>query len=418
MQKLVYPFVFEESNRSRLTFSDNTKVRLNPSTNRIELIAQSRDYVTNELVYPTDVDLWVKTWVATPQAVRGWLNFCADPLIQPDGTSVKFKLNDGTTNKYWNGTVWATAGTSNWNTVSEMNDHIATFPAGSRAIAVVVNLATSDSAYTPYLSNIDLLMDCDIEYLYSLIADSVGTSLKDNLRSQIDFALDAPGGYNVSLSDLETMFRIVSVDGVYNHKIDPLHLNNMLDTVDLTARDLKLKVDVARGTSLWIHFTIEPEIYINWGSQDYIEVERIPSIVIDTISVRSVQNVAYQEIKNITDNTATVRKLPFRLTLQFNVVLLAGNNRTLLSMMDKALHYIANTPMLLWRDLCQYISMRLVSPMAFSPRPNMNDRHESSLNIRLDNVYFWLLPEDHYHLIERINLAIGQSNRGGPLWAE
>lgn len=415
-QKLVYPFVFEEESRSRLTFS-SSKIRLNPATNRIELAAQSRDPVTDALRYPTDADLWVKTWTATPQAVRTWLSFFADPYPIPAGTTVGFKLNDGTSDYYWGGAAWVLAGASTWSTLAEVNAHIQTFPTTSRALAVVVNLKTTDPAVTPAVAAIDILMECELDYLYSLIAGSVGQTLKEELRVTVDYALTATGGNRVSLLDLETMFNIISVGAAYNHQTDPRHLTNLLSTYDPVAKDLLLTAPVVRGAPIWIKFIAEPEVYINWGSQDYVEVERIPAIVIDGIDIKYVQNVASQEATNIASRTVVVRRLPLRLGVRFAVVLLAEKNRTLLAMMEKALQYTASNPVLRWRDIGQDVSVRAQSPLAFSPRPNLSDKHESSFALQLDNVYLWLRPEEHLHLVEQLNLVISRSNPGGPLWA-
>ncbi len=418
MEKLIYAFTFEEENRSRLTFSDATKVRLNPATHLLELAPQRRDPVTKALIYPTDENLWIQTWVANPRAVRQWLNFYCEPSTQPTGAAVKFKLTDGLHNYYWNGTTWAVASTANWNTLQEVNANIDHFPVTNCLLGVVINLRTTDTKVTPTVEYLDLLMSCDVEYLYSLIADSMGQSLKDEVRAPIDFAVDAPGGKHVSLSALETSYDIVGIEGVYDHRTDPKHLVNLLHAFDSSARDIELTVEVTRGYPLWIKMLVAPEVYINWGSQDYVAVEKIPALVIDSITTRFIQNVATQEVKDVALNRATVRRMPLRLTLSFTVLLLAEKNRTLLAMMSRALKYAATHPTLTWRDLDQAVALRAPSPLSFSPRPNLSDKHQTTFNLSLENVYLWLRPEEYTPLVERLNLQLSGTHQDGPLWAD
>ncbi len=117
MQKLLKCFRFERKNHSRVTISDTTKIRLNTKTHRLELKVIGYNRVTGAAKYSLDTDLTVTTWLTTPVSVKQWLTFAVDPLerLQPDGTSVRFKLNDGTDNYWWSGAAWVVAGATDWN---------------------------------------------------------------------------------------------------------------------------------------------------------------------------------------------------------------------------------------------------------------------------------------------------------------
>jgi hypothetical protein len=173
---------------------------------------------------------------------------------------------------------------------------------------------------------------------------------------------------------------------------------------------------VARGADLWIVFIAEPEVTINWGSQDYVEVEKIPALVLDGIETTIYQNVAEQGTKNIHTKTALVRRRPLRLAVRFEVVLLAEKTRTLLAMMGKALKFLAGHPVIRWRDLDQEVSLRGSGPST-SLRPNLSDKHEAVVNFALENLYLWVAPEETPHLVERLNLSLSSRHQSGPLWA-
>lgn len=414
LEKLTIPLVFEEGNRSRLTFSDPTKVRLNPDTNRLELRSQGQSLVTGSPTYPVlPARPWVKTWLVTPAAMRQWLSFWCESQL-PTGTSVMFKVNDGTADRYWSGAAWAVAGADNWNTHEEVAEHMVTFPVTSGRVAVVIGLGTTDSVVTPQVEYVDLLMAAELEWFYSVLAGSMVPELREQLRVPVDFAIDAPGGLRVSLLDVETPFNILSVDAVYNHQADPSHRTNLLQTYDAPTRSILLTTAVTRGTNLWIVFIAEPEVVINWSNQDYVEVEKIPAIVLDAIDPVVYQNTAEQSTKNVHSMTASVRRRPLRLNLRFEVVLLAEKTRTLLAMMGKALTFVSGHPTIRWRDLDQEVSLRGSGP-SFSQRPNLSDKHEAVAHFALENLYLWVAPEETMPLVERLNLSLS-SRRSGPLW--
>jgi len=420
-EKLTIPFVFEEANRSRLTFSDTTKVRLNPITNRIELRSQGYDLVTGLPTYPVlPARPWVRTWAVTPEAMRQWLSFWCEAQL-PTGTSVMFRLNNGTADYFWNTTpptpAWTVVVTeaTDWSTHDAVAEHIATFPVTSGKIAVVVGLGTTNASVTPQVQYVDVLMDCELEWFYSILAATVLPELREHLQVPVDFSLNAPGGLRVSLLDVETPFNILSVGAVYDHQADPHHRTSLLSTYDATSRSILLTVSVARGVPLWIVFIAEPEVVVNWASQDYVEVEKIPAVVIDGIEPTIYQNFAEQHTKNIHTKTAVVRRRPLRLTVRFEVVLLAEKTRTLLAMMGQALKFISSHPVLRWRDLDQDVSLHGFGP-ALSGRPNLSDKHEAVAKFALENLYLWVAPEETPHLVERLNLSLSHTAQSGPLW--
>lgn len=418
-QKLCKQFVFEESKRSLLTFSDSTKIRLNPTTNRLELSIQSYNPVTGAPVYPTDTDLTVTTWLTNPLALTQWLGFMMEPLTPnlPANTDVRFKLNDGTDDRYWDGGDWVVAGATDWNTENEVSANISNFPVTSKQLGFVINLLTTDGVSTPSIEDFEILMEVEIDYLKSIIVDSLLADLKENIRPQVEFAMRAPGGDKLNLRDLETPFNLVSVEAVYDHENDPNHLTNLLSAYSSTTKTITLTGTVARGLRMWIVFLAEPEGYLEWGSQDYTEVEKLPAVVIDGVDLTGNTVVARFEVKDLNTNTATIRRVPFRLTAEFDIVLLAEKNRTLLSMMDQALVYMATTTALHWRALDEYVSMYPLEQGLFRQRPTLKDEHANRITLRLENIYLWLRQEEVVPLVQRFNISITDpSLQGGARW--
>jgi len=126
----------------------------------------------------------------------------------------------------------------------------------SKQFGVVVNLATTDQYSTPAIRRLDFLMECDISYLRSIVAESLIASMREAIRPVINVAMPSPGGAIHSLKDLETPYNITQIVGVYNHTDDPNHQTNLFDTYDAASRNIRTTVDIERGKAIWVDFEI------------------------------------------------------------------------------------------------------------------------------------------------------------------
>lgn len=398
-------FRFKEQNRSKLTFSDADKIRLNPDTNRIELKVQADGR------YPLDADLYVATWVTNPEALKGLTGFHADPASgQPAGASARFRLTDGATEQYHDGGAWVAAGASDWNTEAEIAANISTFETPTQEFGVLVNLATTDKTVTPAVEGVCLMMDVDLDYLPSIVGDSLVPSLRETVRPVIDHAMvvDA-GGAVVALLDLETAYNIVTVEHAFNYSQDPDLLNDILASYDASQKVVNLNTALGKGEKLWLKIRVEPEVIVNWSNQDFFEVEKIPAVAIDRIDAAGAIVAGTAVVRNVADGTAKVLKRPYRMSIDLDVALMAENNRPLFQMMDQALEHGHENPVLRWRAVDEEITMRVDSEVEFRPRPDLRDEHSSSYSLRLDEVNLWLGPEETIPLTQRVVLTLATS---------
>jgi hypothetical protein len=419
-QKLCKRFLFDKAKVGQLTFSDDSKLWLDQTANALTLRPQSYNRVTGDPVYPTDTDLIVTTWITNPEALTQWLGFSVEPLTpnQPADTQVRFKLNDGTDDRYWSGASWDVAGAADWNTEDEVAANISSFPVTSKQLAVVINLVSDDGVSTPTVNDLDLLMEVDIDYVRSLIADSFMADLKENVRPVLEHAMGALGGDKLDLRDLETAYNVLDVTAVYNVSDDPNRLTDLLSSYDVTTKTIQLTGSVVRGKAMVILFQIEPEVYLEWGSQDYTEVSKIPAIVIESVDLTGNQVQARFEVRELTTYTAVIRRSPFKLMVEFAIVLIAGKNRNLLPMVDQMLAYLATTHQLRWRAIDENVSMRSLDQGTFRQRPSLSDEHATRFTVVLDDVYLWLSPEETVFLVQQLNLNFSDSSlQGGPRWS-
>jgi hypothetical protein len=114
---------------------------------------------------------------------------------------------------------------------------------------------------------------------------------------------------------------------------------------------------------------------------------------------------------------ANVRRWPFRLAIEFGVLLLAEKNRTLFAMQERALAHALGNQLLHWPELDEYVQLLSIGEGGVRPRPNLSDKHEARYTLRIEDLYLWLLPDEDLPLVQEVNITISSPGlRGGPKW--
>lgn len=295
INRLIKTFVFDEKIRSGLTFSDDTKIRLNTEDKvfpRIELKKQSTE------LYSLDADLYVETPFMTPNAVKQWLMF--EGLLpddtQPIGTTIKYRLKTAAGEFYWNG-AWVVAGASDWSTEDEINTNINTLAVdatNTRSLAVLVNLQTTDQNVTPQVKEVKILGQMDIDFLDDIVYNCVVRKLNTSFRSSSQIELEASGASNFDLSTVleNTGYNITGIRSVYDLTDDPGRYTNLFnsyvpgaaksDGFTNKAGTVNFTSSPTSGNFLEVTFEFVPEIIIK-TDQDFNEVSVFPSLVFENI---------------------------------------------------------------------------------------------------------------------------------------
>lgn len=421
MIQSVKAFKFDREHYSRVTISDTDKIRLNTRENRIQLKAQSVHRPTGRNVYPLDTDLTVSTWVTNPARLAGWFGFYADPCYvnQPAGTSVRYKLNDGTDDRYWGGSSWDVAGAADWNTEAEVAANIDTFPvAPDRKLQVIVNLVTTDPYVTPTVSAMYTGMELDMDGIGDVLLDSLVPSLRSGMEftARVAVVVDR-GGTQISLRDIKTPYDIQSVSAIYNDDQDPDHLTDIFDTYDAANKIATVTSGFAAGEAAFIHMTVRPRVYVNWSSQDYYQVEKIPAVVIDSMRITGNQVWGQAVVKDIANLTAKVQRKPYRLHLELDILLMAEGNRSLMAMITQSLKHSTNTPLLAWRGPDEELTLTMLRESDFRPRPDLRDAHASTYSLRIDDLYLWLDEAQEVPLTNQVVVSLATPElEGGARW--
>ena len=404
MSHFVKVFGYEESKRPQLTFSDATKIRLNPSNHRLELKSQGFHRTKGGFKYPVDTDLTVTTWVSNPSDARQILGFESEPLAsiqRPSGTSVFYRISDGTQEYYWDGAQWAVAGATDWNTEAELATNLSAFAFAARKIGFVINLRTTDNTVTPSVASNSILLDVEGDPIFDLLGKSLTQGLQNSFRVVKELAFNDVGGLRISLLDLETPFDIDEILAVYNHTTDPGHATDLYSSYDTEGDSILCTAAFSPGDIAWVRMKTSPKVYLNWGSQDYTEVEKIPAVVIDSIGMRSLLQEATAEVRNFGASTAKIQRRPFRATFTIGIVLLAESSATLLRMLTSGQKFIADNPLLTTVGLDEQYTL-MGNPLTdYRPRPSLSDKRNAEFSMTIKDFYMWLTDAEEKTLVQR-----------------
>lgn len=410
LRTFIKQFTWEEGDRERVVLGPGT--RLNPETHRAQLGSWDSEQ------YPTDPNLYVKSWLTNPRAVRRWIGFEAYVVHKRvDGeqvTSEGFRLSDGTDEYWWDGVGWVVSG-SGWNTQAQVAANISEFPAATRKLQVVVNLATSNAAYTPELIEVrvayEALLDSEIE---DMVMRSFVPALREAVRAVTRFPIPkAESSNKIRLSDyqLDGDMRIVGVDAAYNHVDDPDHNEDLFESfttrstpddpwTDGTVDVITLNKLVPDGVSVWLRLLYEPVVAIE-TSRDWYELAHVPALVIESVSFTGRKLWGEDHVGNRGDYTAKVLPAPRQGRLDIGLAGIADKLPDHDRLSAAVTRFFGERPSLASTGLDESYRLWLVGDYERRGGPNAEDLHTWRKTIRIEDFRVWDQDARDGHLVQR-----------------
>ena len=414
LKKYVKVFSWTEQDRPRVTLGPNT--RIDPETHRAQLGTYGTDG------FSTAADLYVKSWVANPIRMKQWLGFDATVIHKwVEGTKVtdaKFRLSDGTNQYWWNGSAWAVS-VADWNTEDEIAAHIATFSTASLKLQVVVNLSTTDSAETPELVEVKVLFSAQID---SEIEDLIERSLLPLLRSEVRPVTRLT--FQKSTSDnfiplqeyqVDSDYRIVGIDAVFNHTADPDHLVDIYESHtlrttpsdpwhDQTVDVITLSAMVTSGQTVWVRAIYEAVLMIE-TSRDWYQLAHIPAVVIESAVYEGLQLAGEDWVGNKENGTAVAIPAPRQGKLSFDISGYADKLFDLEALSAAVTSFFGNHYSLASTGIDETYRLRLISVHEYRAAPNENDVHSFRKVACFENFRVWDKPARDDYLVKKVHFV-------------
>lgn len=392
--------------------------RLNVDTHRAQLVFDPNLAGTVGGGFPTTANLFVKSKLTEPKALRRWIGFEATIVnVNQIGTAnaltgANFRLDPDDGNEYyWDGAAWAIATANDWNTEQEIADNIDSFDVATlgQRMRVVANLFTTDTRYTPQLVEVKLLMELVLEsYEEDMIYRSLIPLLRDNVRpvARQVMAMPATGTtFNISAFDLEAGYNVVGVDAVFDY--DALTADQRADLVrgypgattdlfssfDLGTGVVTLNASVPLGTNLFVRFIYEPEVAVN-TSQEFSEDARIPSLVLDDIAYISFATspTGDNSVANKGAGTAIVVPSPEQGHIQFRLVGTTKSGVDQRRLMEEVNKFFATQPFVSSTGVDEQYRLFLIDEYAEVGEPGQDELHVGQAVFQIQYFRRWLRP--------------------------
>lgn len=362
---------------SEMAYSDTDLVRLSPGVGEVML---KRETVSQ--FYSTADDIWFRTWVTNPLAMRKIKMLELFPILQPEDTTRQVRIYDGTDDYYWDGGTWSVAGTSDWNTEADFNANIETYNVlPGRQFAIVVNLKTTDQEVTPTVEEIRVLIEVHIDYLEDIVLRSLMPFMESEIDPTARLANISPFTVNtgtINLSEYRTNipYTISDVAGVYDLDDDLDLLYNLLDSYDSGTSIITLTQDIPAGNRPLVVIRYTPEVVLI-QHQDWYEVNKVPCLLLQQLEVP--QTLAYNlaASEGIVDKgtgNAVVLQEPWRAKLEFRVHGLTGSVVDEMRLMSRLIQFFEENPVLRSTGLDEYYRMRIEREFRDMSSPNRADQ--------------------------------------------
>ncbi len=382
--------------------SDSSKITVDTKT----LVARLKTSVSNLGEFcPLDADISVTTRVLTPGKHIGWraLQVSTDePLdeAQNADTDVKMKLTDGTTDRYWDGAAWSVAGASDWASIEDTVQNFTTYP--GLGVGFILNLSTLDKRLTPTVSRIKFLFDVDVaSFKNDLIYNTIVKQMKDEIRPLSDFFIAAwPGGssFDTNTLDFDDEFKITDIDAVWDLTTeDPVNLDpnvvnpktDLLDTFTSGTGVFTTTSPITAGNKVLVRARYAPQVGVDTNT-DYVELSKVPSIMITTIDEENLGEVAQDDfIMNVfTDPpSGIICKAPRWAHFVFGLTISAGGSVDLGRLAEALEAFLDERRTITSDSTGRAHTLRITDSFIDTTTPNNQNLRTGSMAFRVENVY-------------------------------
>jgi hypothetical protein len=416
LRTLIKTFDFLEKNRPTLAFSDGTLIMLDSLAGRGGAVHLRWDDVAGG--YPTAAGIYAISAVTNPKLARRLVGFQASiDHVSVDGaqvTSEGFRLFDGTSHYWWNGSAWTVVApsSSSWNTEVEMAAHVQSFAVlPTRTFAVVVQLGTTDKRYTPTLNQLKIAYEARLFSTYEeILYRTLSRALKAQVAPFADVGMVVAAPSSVLdigqlVADSGIPFNLAGVEAVFDRDADPDLTEDLLASYDADTKIATLTAAFPAGHFAQVVIKHAPEVVVDLTHPDYTEVSKNPSLVIDEIEEVSSSLTSHDDsVVNKATGAVIVVKAPKQGTLRFRVTANAPDPLMEKRMIEAVQDWALQNQLLRSPGLDEFFRLMLRDKHSDGSTPGALGAAAASCTMEIQNIPFFARPKTDATTVQSVVL--------------
>lgn len=393
MKRILKALTYMEQSRSKIILSDSGKIRLNPD-GWIQLKLQSDDR------YSLDQDLTVRSWLTRPQSVVKWMLF-QEMSVKPDNTAIRHRISDGVNDYWWDGVAWSVATDAglHWNDEAGIRDNIGEWH--NTNLQVISNLYTTDDKVTPRLLELKFVMLCDHDVYEDLIFRSLIPTLQENIKPVADVSYVMPSDSNtIALSALSVGLDVVGVEAIRGDG----YFGNLLlsfDGITITLAEV-----ISKDTQMFVRLIYEMGVTYTYH-QDYVEVEKLPALVLAGFDTgRRLTPQGQENVKDMDAGTAVV--FPDGVVEDFSFILMSITELGVDQQRNKSViqEFFHTNGVIRSVGIDEEFSMIPLPPVDVVNRNNLKDYKQVNFPFEIRHVPILTSPAEDAYLIKDFKVEL------------
>lgn len=300
-------------------------------------------------------------------------------------TQVRLRLRDSVGEAFWNGTAWVAAGADDWNEISEVEAHLSTWLLErlKRELGFVVVLDTAVVGVAAVVEEIRVVWSSSRDPQEDALVRGFLPVLKATA-----FPIDVVGkavavatsALTVTGLGVETPYKNLVFDAVFDHVNDPGHMRNLLVASGSTTATLSPAIPP--GGQPWAVMLAAPTVAIT-TSQDFREIATTPSVEVISADLSATNHGVRDAVVERVSGRAFAFPSALQGDLDLVIELVADKQRDLQRLVDAARRQILANKLMRLPGSGEMVRLHLAPQSTYAAAPDQSDLVKTQINVTL-----------------------------------
>jgi len=359
-----------------------------------DLLALRKD--PNELHGKFYAEEEAQTFVTEPLAARELIGFSIEGVI-PEGTSVEFRMFNGSIPMIWDETDEWKEATDDWNSVEEIAEGLPFWiKQVGKKFGFVLKLASdTDKKLTPRIYAIKVLMEVEMSYEEDILYRSLKSRLASVItHKEVELQLqnddETATVSEVDLAEYDILEQIpVEVTNVLSvyEKDDEDRRHDLLSTYDPETKLIGFNEEIGGNSRIVLILECRPSVVVIGQSVNmYPMPTNLPAIAVEDFSEDSVEEGGRDSVVNVQLEWGAMVNAPLITTYSATLMFYTGSGRELRKLAEAVRADFRETPYLHSIGLDEDFDLSTTGGWSTTTRVNLSNKHSGEATLMIHNV--------------------------------